>query len=280
MSRLNTFHIAVYTVFIFLAAPSAGAGIQALESSATTRAGTYLGTSGWQYQQDTIQAVGASSLQAEANTGLSIPGASTTVNSTANLTFTDSGHGSLSYIWTNRADVPGGPGNPGSGGSVTATFAPASLYNSGPTASIATYAFLVGGDGALSLTWNLYIAEPKYSSTINDLLFRHFTIPLATLDRFHDGQLAGTQSAGSPSARSAGSTSILFSAMAGDMLVLRLLPSYIASQDGGRVNSLLEGNQYLQFSVSAVPEPETYAMMLVGLGLLGFAARRTVRQTS
>ena len=27
-------------------------------------------------------------------------------------------------------------------------------------------------------------------------------------------------------------------------------------------------------SVSAVPEPETYAMMLAGLGLLGFAARR------
>jgi hypothetical protein len=26
--------------------------------------------------------------------------------------------------------------------------------------------------------------------------------------------------------------------------------------------------------VSAVPEPETYALMLVGLGLVGFAARR------
>ena len=27
-------------------------------------------------------------------------------------------------------------------------------------------------------------------------------------------------------------------------------------------------------SITAVPEPETYAMMLAGLGLLGFAARR------
>jgi hypothetical protein len=27
-------------------------------------------------------------------------------------------------------------------------------------------------------------------------------------------------------------------------------------------------------SITAVPEPETYAMLLAGLGLLGFAARR------
>lgn len=32
-------------------------------------------------------------------------------------------------------------------------------------------------------------------------------------------------------------------------------------------------------SVSAVPEPETYAMMLVGLGLVGFAARRRKQPT-
>ena len=34
------------------------------------------------------------------------------------------------------------------------------------------------------------------------------------------------------------------------------------------------GATKVSFSVSAVPEPETYAMMLAGLGLLGFAARR------
>ena len=41
-------------------------------------------------------------------------------------------------------------------------------------------------------------------------------------------------------------------------------------------------NPYLHFanvdaaSVTAVPEPETYAMLLVGLGLVGFAARRRI----
>lgn len=33
-------------------------------------------------------------------------------------------------------------------------------------------------------------------------------------------------------------------------------------------------------SMSAVPEPETYAMMLAGLGLLGFAARRRKQTTA
>jgi len=28
------------------------------------------------------------------------------------------------------------------------------------------------------------------------------------------------------------------------------------------------------FTVNAIPEPETYAMMLAGLGLMGFVARR------
>jgi spore coat protein U-like protein len=36
----------------------------------------------------------------------------------------------------------------------------------------------------------------------------------------------------------------------------------------------LDGSYYGEISVTAVPEPETYALMLAGLGLVGFAARR------
>jgi hypothetical protein len=36
--------------------------------------------------------------------------------------------------------------------------------------------------------------------------------------------------------------------------------------------------QYGAGAAAAVPEPETYAMLLAGLGLLGFAARRRQHQ--
>jgi len=37
-------------------------------------------------------------------------------------------------------------------------------------------------------------------------------------------------------------------------------------------------NDYLVYGVSAVPEPESYAMLLAGLGLLGFGRRRLLRK--
>jgi hypothetical protein len=36
-----------------------------------------------------------------------------------------------------------------------------------------------------------------------------------------------------------------------------------------------EGSHYFRVDVAAVPEASTYALMLAGLGVLGFAARRT-----
>ena len=36
----------------------------------------------------------------------------------------------------------------------------------------------------------------------------------------------------------------------------------------------------LTASTAAIPEPETYAMLLAGLGMLGFAARRRRRQAA
>ena len=68
---------------------------------------------------------------------------------------------------------------------------------------------------------------------------------------------------------------------AGDWKVNFTIPSAIGHQltnsyafvvSGSPVGS--SGSYSLDASITAVPEPETYAMMLAGLGLLGFAARR------
>lgn len=40
------------------------------------------------------------------------------------------------------------------------------------------------------------------------------------------------------------------------------------------VNSLADKNSVVTDTISAVPEPETYAMLLAGLGLLGYTVRR------
>lgn len=49
-------------------------------------------------------------------------------------------------------------------------------------------------------------------------------------------------------------------------------------QFNGTGNTLLSGVDFPQTDVTAIPEPETYAMLLAGLGLLGFVARRRKSQ--
>jgi hypothetical protein len=50
-------------------------------------------------------------------------------------------------------------------------------------------------------------------------------------------------------------------------------PDYL---NGGGIDPHI-GSAFFSASVSSVPEPETYAMLLVGLGLMGLAARRRKR---
>ena len=50
--------------------------------------------------------------------------------------------------------------------------------------------------------------------------------------------------------------------------------SYNLYVNGYKVNPLLNGTYSGNLSINPVPEPETFAMMLAGLGLLGLSARR------
>ncbi|WP_317204286.1 FxDxF family PEP-CTERM protein [Janthinobacterium sp.] len=48
----------------------------------------------------------------------------------------------------------------------------------------------------------------------------------------------------------------------------------------GDVTGKIHGSYNGTLNVSAVPEPETYGMLMAGLGLLGFAARRKAKKSA
>ncbi len=50
--------------------------------------------------------------------------------------------------------------------------------------------------------------------------------------------------------------------------------SYTLTVAGYKINTALSGSYAGSLAISPVPEPETYAMLLAGLGLIGFSARR------
>jgi hypothetical protein len=62
-----------------------------------------------------------------------------------------------------------------------------------------------------------------------------------------------------------------------DSSAKRFVVDVVPDWGGGNLGLNREGDQifsYGGYSVAAVPEPETYATMLTGLGLMGFVARR------
>ena len=81
---------------------------------------------------------------------------------------------------------------------------------------------------------------------------------------------------------SSGGPSFAFTKNSGDpnehwslaSVILSAGVNYLLTLTGTQAGAGGLGNYAGQISVSAVPEPETYALMLAGLGVIGFIARR------
>lgn len=68
--------------------------------------------------------------------------------------------------------------------------------------------------------------------------------------------------------------SVNIGAQNANLLGLGVTLSSLLTQSGTGISTSTLDKVMFGVNVSAVPEPETYAMMLAGLGLIGFAARR------
>ena len=132
-------------------------------------------------------------------------------------------------------------------------------FSGSTTATIATYAFLVGGNCTAC------VLTPSYDAVFQMTLggqTQTISIPYSWSSIGSADQLAFGQA----------TTPVSFN-LGHDMLtVTALIPPKSLVSSGGTES----GNLQATFSItSAVPEPETYAMLLAGLGLLG--VRRKAR---
>jgi hypothetical protein len=155
--------------------------------------------------------------------------------------------------------------------------------------------------------WGLSLAEihpftVEQGDTINATitLSESFTIPASVLYTFFDLQFGGfgfpggsvetsgstsfflasnpglTGSFGTSTSGAIVNSSIWFPPDNGDITFDSVVSSFTVTTLGGPADLTYAqiGYSRVSASVTAVPEPETYAMLLAGLGLLGFAARR------
>jgi len=97
-------------------------------------------------------------------------------------------------------------------------------------------------------------------------VFEEGNNPAATADRSSDGKTIGFNfTAGTENALDPGDTSYV--------LVIRTdAPHYVQGTMG-----IINGSAESVLAFAPIPEPETYALMLAGLGLLGYARRRNLK---
>lgn len=131
---------------------------------------------------------------------------------------------------------------------------------------------------ALRLVFNA--SEPAGNSiTLNSLVLNVFDSESGSL--LFSSSYAGVPQTFDDTFTGTGTSGFVFALDAGDVTALQALLALPGSGSDvigvSASASMATGGPetiYIGAGVSAIPEPETYAMMAAGLGLLGFAARR------
>ena len=116
----------------------------------------------------------------------------------------------------------------------------------------------------LSMTgFGNYATTVAYATNYSKYSAPEYTA-MSSVDRSGDGDVLGVSWAGVPG--------VLLNGW-GSLLVYTDATSY-----GSGTALLQDGSQASISVLTPVPEPETYAMLLAGLGLMGFVARRRQRK--
>jgi hypothetical protein len=174
--------------------------------------------------------------------------------------------------WSGLLNITASPAQNGPGSSFEAFCIDPSQFAS-PSAS--DY-FLASGLSALGNstkeTWVSNLYSNSYASSIGSTTdAAAFQLALWDLAK-DDGNLS------SGSVRSTGSTNTTVLGSANSMITAAKLGAGAAQYSFSLYTSATAQDYVVATSVTAVPEPETYAMLLSGMCLLGFTARRRLQK--
>lgn len=138
------------------------------------------------------------------------------------------------------------------GDSINATITLDQSFTMPASAQLTSFAFFMTGTSFPAID----------TGTSGTTAFFNLTVPGST----------GTTSSTTTSSQLANSV-VFFPPNNGAMTFNSLTSNFVIDTLGAPVTLNQASISYTLFSPSAVPEPETYAMLLAGLGLVGFAAR-------
>jgi hypothetical protein len=130
------------------------------------------------------------------------------------------------------------------------------------------FAWLNGGSAGQTLTANLTSnSEYTLSVGVGERL-DSYPFPGYSVSLLAGGHVLATESSLNPPAGSFLTSTLHFTALSGNPYLGQSL-AILLTANGTQVEF-----DNVRLDVSPVPEPETYGMMLMGLGLMGFVARR------